>query len=492
MFLCPARPELTSRRPGWGGGRRNFSSLALDPLDHDEAEHLIRALLAIDDLPDGVRSRILERGEGNPFFLEEILRHLIDGGHVFFEDGRWRAASCRRGGSRSPTPCRPCSPPGSISSSRAAKRLLQGAAVVGRDFWPGPARLLGGADANDLEPSLRVLQDRDLIVSRLSSRISGEREFTFKHVLTRDVAYESLPHRERPGGPCARSRVDRNNGRRPGRRVQRAARVPLQHRLPRFPGGRNGRCRVGTAALQSLRVPRGSLERLPPTASAEEGTASWPMRRSHSPSGPLERSLGARLAGSRVLRGGRGGPRMARVPGGGRGCERARSRHPTPWCRRSAPAGRATCPPAGPVRCGPFPRKKRSEPASTSACRISRKVRARSGSSCLMVRATWAFAYPERGFTDEEFVETRAGRSRRLRDGDAARASRTSPRPRSTPRRACRVRKDTGRVRSTYSRMREQLLPVLTDLDEVGDVTSCAAWNYYEVGEYAGGGDLGI
>ncbi len=65
----------------------------------DEAEHLIRALLAIDDLPDRVRSRILERGEGNPFFLEEILRHLIDGGHVFFEAGRWRAASRgRRGG----------------------------------------------------------------------------------------------------------------------------------------------------------------------------------------------------------------------------------------------------------------------------------------------------------------------------------------------------------------------------------------------------------
>ena len=42
---------------------RNFSSISLDPLGRDEAEHLIRALLAIDDLPDGVRSRILERGE---------------------------------------------------------------------------------------------------------------------------------------------------------------------------------------------------------------------------------------------------------------------------------------------------------------------------------------------------------------------------------------------------------------------------------------------
>ncbi len=197
VFLCPARPELTSRRPEWGGGRRNFSSISLDPLGRDEAEHLIRALLAIDDLPDGVRSRILERGEGNPFFLEEILRHLIDGGHVLFEAGRWRAAAA----------VAEVEIPDTVQGvlvaridllEPAAKRLLQGAAVVGRDFWPGPARLLGSGDADDVEATLRVLRDRDLIVSRLSSRISGEREYTFKHVLTRDVAYESLPHRERP------------------------------------------------------------------------------------------------------------------------------------------------------------------------------------------------------------------------------------------------------------------------------------------------------
>jgi hypothetical protein len=122
LFLCPARPELTSRRPGWGGGRRNFSSISLDPLGRDEAEHLIRALLSIDDLPDGVRSRILERGESNPFFLEEIMRHLIDGGHVFFEAGRWRGRRRGRGGVRH----RAGRPGCEDRPARAgAKRLLQ-------------------------------------------------------------------------------------------------------------------------------------------------------------------------------------------------------------------------------------------------------------------------------------------------------------------------------------------------------------------------------
>ena len=99
LFLCPARPELTARRPGWGGGRRNSPRSRSTHSVADEAEHLIRALLSIDDLPDAVHARILERGEGNPFFLEEILRHLIDGGHVVLRSRRLaRGRRRRRGG----------------------------------------------------------------------------------------------------------------------------------------------------------------------------------------------------------------------------------------------------------------------------------------------------------------------------------------------------------------------------------------------------------
>src|SRR5204863_7767038 len=80
IFLCPSRPDLTAKGLSWGGGRRNMSSLAFGPLSSDEAERLVRMLLTVDDLPTSVHGRILERAEGNPFFLEEIVRRLIDGG----------------------------------------------------------------------------------------------------------------------------------------------------------------------------------------------------------------------------------------------------------------------------------------------------------------------------------------------------------------------------------------------------------------------------
>src|SRR4029453_451550 len=87
------RPDLTGRRPGWGGGHRNFSSIALDPLTIQEADQLVALLLSIEDLPGAVHRHILERAEGNPFFLEEIIRKLIDEGRIARVGDRWRAAT---------------------------------------------------------------------------------------------------------------------------------------------------------------------------------------------------------------------------------------------------------------------------------------------------------------------------------------------------------------------------------------------------------------
>ena len=92
LFLCPSRPELTARRPDWGGGRRSFSSVALEPLSEADADRLVDLLLAVDDLPVPVQRRIVERAEGNPFFLEEILRKLIDEGRIVRDGERWRAS----------------------------------------------------------------------------------------------------------------------------------------------------------------------------------------------------------------------------------------------------------------------------------------------------------------------------------------------------------------------------------------------------------------
>jgi class 3 adenylate cyclase/tetratricopeptide (TPR) repeat protein len=203
LFLCPSRPELTARRPGWGGGRRNHTAVTIDPLTVQESERLVGFLLAIDDLPATVRGRILERAEGNPFFLEEIIRHLIDERFLVHEDGRWRTAAG----------IEDVEIPDTVQGVLAAridllerdhKRVLQGAAVVGRVFWPGSLRGLG--EAVDVDATLAELEARELVLSRLGSSIAGEPEFIFKHILTRDVAYESLPKRERAPAHAAVAR----------------------------------------------------------------------------------------------------------------------------------------------------------------------------------------------------------------------------------------------------------------------------------------------
>jgi class 3 adenylate cyclase len=177
LVLCMARPELRERRPTWGGGRRSFTGLAVEPLGERESARLID-LLPGDAAAPPERAAILSRAEGNPFFLEEIVRTRTDAGGI--PDTVQAALAAR------------------IDLLPAAeKRVLQAAAVVGRVFWPGAVAEVAGLDGAAVDELLDRLQDRDLVLSRLSSSMSGQRELVFKHALIRDVAYESLPRRDR-------------------------------------------------------------------------------------------------------------------------------------------------------------------------------------------------------------------------------------------------------------------------------------------------------
>ena len=199
MVLGTARRELTTAQPGWGARSRNFSGIMLEPLGANESERLLDLLLEgkQDQVPSSVRDRILERAGGNPFFLEQIIRHL----------GEERLAAGEPAGTAF---LEKVEIPDTVQAVLTAridllepleKRVLRSAAVVGKEFWSGPvARLLEGEVAGGeraVEDVLSRLEDRGLILARLSSTIEGERAYVFLHILTRDVAYESLPRRER-------------------------------------------------------------------------------------------------------------------------------------------------------------------------------------------------------------------------------------------------------------------------------------------------------
>jgi class 3 adenylate cyclase/tetratricopeptide (TPR) repeat protein len=188
LLVCLARPDLLEHRPGWGGGRRNFTSLFLEPLADADTEALIAGLLG-GQVPPPVAGAVSAAG-GNPLFIEEMVRMLIDRGSLARTNGEWHVAGTLSG--------LPDSVQGAIAArldelAPQDKALILDAAVLGKDFWSGALQALTGSSPTDLGSLLDRLEARDFILERETSRLAGQQEFTFKHMLIRDVAYGVLP-----------------------------------------------------------------------------------------------------------------------------------------------------------------------------------------------------------------------------------------------------------------------------------------------------------
>src|SRR5579859_112630 len=98
LFLCPARPDFFERKRDWGGGKRNFTTIELEALSREESSDLVDALLNTNEMPEVLRNTILARAEGNPFFVEEIVRMLIDQGLLVSDEDQERKAAYWRPG----------------------------------------------------------------------------------------------------------------------------------------------------------------------------------------------------------------------------------------------------------------------------------------------------------------------------------------------------------------------------------------------------------
>ncbi|MBA2361448.1 MAG: AAA family ATPase, partial [Actinobacteria bacterium] len=190
LIVGTARPELLDGRPTWGGGKRNTSLLWLQPLSQDEAGRLFDDALA-EALSPEIRNLVVERAEGNPLFVEELIGTLIDRGDLELVGDSWQAKRLQSN----------LDIPDSVQAVLAAridmlppleKAALQAASVVGRTFWVGPVRELVGR-----EPDFRLLEERDFIHRSQGSSMAGEEEYSIKHALTREVAYTSLPKARR-------------------------------------------------------------------------------------------------------------------------------------------------------------------------------------------------------------------------------------------------------------------------------------------------------
>jgi class 3 adenylate cyclase len=186
LLLGTARPELVHSQPRWGGRGLDADTLWLEALSPPDAARMVDELVP-GVLPAPVRRVVIERAEGNPFFVEELVRTLIDRGVLEWRHSGWTARDL-------PDDFVVPDTVQAVLAARidllepAQKAALQAAAVIGRTFWAGPVYEL----LDSVEPDLGVLEERDFIRSRALSSILGEREFAIKHALTREVAYGSL------------------------------------------------------------------------------------------------------------------------------------------------------------------------------------------------------------------------------------------------------------------------------------------------------------
>lgn len=176
LLLAMARPELVERRPGWGGASVPATTVSLDALTVADSRALASRLLpGVAD--EDVLQRLIETAGGNPLFLEELAA-------TFSERASDVAASM------------PTSLKGIIAARLDAlpateRRVLLDAAVVGKIFWRGALESVAPDDP--VWETLDSLCVRDLIRREHSSRIEGDEEYSFKHMLIREVAYTTVP-----------------------------------------------------------------------------------------------------------------------------------------------------------------------------------------------------------------------------------------------------------------------------------------------------------
>ena len=192
LVLCLARAELLDRRPMWGGGKLNATTIHLEPLTAAEATSLIEQLLGRASLAPDVERRIAEAADGNPLFVEELISMLIDDGSLALRDGRWTPTT-----DLSTVPV----PPG-IHALLAARldqldpderSVAERASIEGRVFHRGAVLELCGPELDgQVDRHLAALLRRELIRPDHPS-FAGEEAFRFRHVLIRDAAYDAMP-----------------------------------------------------------------------------------------------------------------------------------------------------------------------------------------------------------------------------------------------------------------------------------------------------------
>ena len=194
LIVTLARPELLERRPDWGAGKRSFTSIHLEPLSTEAMRQLLAGL--VPGLPTRARDAIVARADGIPLYAVETVRMLLAQGRLVLGDGVYRPVD----------DLSELAVPETLTALIAARLdeldaadrgLVADAAVLGQSFTLAGVAAVSGVDQVALEPRLRALVRRELLVQLLDARSPERGQYAFVQALIREVAYNTLAKRDR-------------------------------------------------------------------------------------------------------------------------------------------------------------------------------------------------------------------------------------------------------------------------------------------------------
>lgn len=195
LVVATARPELRERRPDWTSAVTGAVSISLGPMHDEHIAAMYGLMFGQAVFPDASVAPLVELAGGNPLYAHEFVRMLVERGELRPVGANWALAD----GDATPMP----QTVQAVIANRldlldpTDRSVLQAAAVVGTQFWPGAVAAALGTPVDVVTRSLHRLQQRDLVAEHATSAMAGEPEYGFRHVLVRDVCYQRLPRAER-------------------------------------------------------------------------------------------------------------------------------------------------------------------------------------------------------------------------------------------------------------------------------------------------------
>ncbi len=193
LLLCLARPDIGEMRPGWGTGTPNATTIRLRPLGDQQAAALIDNLLGIErsGVDEPWRERVISAADGNPLFVEELVRMLVDDGSLRVVDGR--CVAVRELAETEMPPTVEALISARIDRLPAPERpILERGAVIGKIFyWGAVGELSPDTERPTVGTHLEALVGRDMIRPDASD-LPGEDAYRFLHVLVHDAAYRAI------------------------------------------------------------------------------------------------------------------------------------------------------------------------------------------------------------------------------------------------------------------------------------------------------------